>query len=132
MGRHSAPDPQKDGAAPVEVSETLGPEALGLETPGSGTPGSEVPGSDAPTGRASSSALAPGSRGDLQLLRADGGLRLRCAGAVVLTFLIYTAVLILMGRSDVYVIWLWIPIVVSGVVIGGLLDHAHGARDRSG
>jgi hypothetical protein len=58
---------------------------------------------------------------------------LRCAGALVLIFLVFTSVLILMGRTDVYLIWLWIPTVLSGIAIGGFLDRAHrrlADRDR--
>ena len=70
-------------------------------------------------------ALASGSRGDLQLLRRDPWLRVRCAGAAVLIFLIYTTVIIVLGRGDVYLIWVWIPTVLTGVVVGALLDRSH-------
>ena len=72
-------------------------------------------------------ALASGSRGDLQLLRRDPWLRVRCAGAAVLIFLIYTTVIIVLGRGDVYLIGVWIPTVLAGVVVGALLDRSHRA-----
>jgi hypothetical protein len=85
------------------------------------------------TATQSASRAATGTRGDLQLLRSDTGLLLWCVGAVVLIFLVYTSALILLGRTDVYLIWLWVPTVLSGMAIGGLLDRAHrvvAERDR--
>lgn len=75
--------------------------------------------------------MPPGSRGDLQLLHTHPRLRASCAGAVVLSFVVYTAVLFGLGRTDVYPIWLWIPIVTSGVLVGALLDRAHRSLDRA-
>lgn len=97
-----------------------------------GTAGGEAAGG--PAEAPARSAAARGARGDLQLLRSDAGLLLRCAAGLVLIFLVYTSVLILLGRTDVYLIWLWIPAVLTGVTIGGLLDRAHRRRagqDRS-
>lgn len=88
----------------------------------------------APAAQAPKPAPAAGTRGDLQLLRSDTRLLLWCAGSVILLFLVYTSVLILLARTDVYLIWLWVPTVLSGMAIGGLLDRAHRAvaeRDRS-
>jgi hypothetical protein len=91
-----------------------------------------VPVEPGPTAGKSAPGAATGTRGDLQLLRSDTGLLPWCAGAVVLIFLVYTSVLILIGRTDVYLIWLWVPTVLSGMVIGGLLDRAHRAvADRN-
>jgi hypothetical protein len=97
-----------------------------------------VPTRPVPAGRDSTAATvakpaSTGTRGDLQLLRSDTRLLLWCVGAVVLIFLVYTSALILLARTDVYLIWLWVPTVLSGMAIGGLLDRAHRAvaeRDR--
>jgi hypothetical protein len=93
-----------------------------------------VPGAAEPAPPAPAPAPAAGTRGDLQLLRSDTRLLLWCVGAVVVLFLVYTSVLIVLGRTDVYLIWLWVPTVLSGITIGGLLDRAHRAvssPDRS-
>jgi hypothetical protein len=32
---------------------------------------------------------------------------------------------------DVYVIWLWVPTIVAGVLVGHFLDLAHKAREKA-
>jgi len=82
------------------------------------------PGDD--SGAAPVAPRAPsGTRADLKLLRQSATLRVRCIGAVVATFLIYTVVLIVLGRTDVYLLWVWIPTVLSGILVGTFLDAAH-------
>ncbi|MEO8888377.1 MAG: hypothetical protein ABI429_03670, partial [Jatrophihabitantaceae bacterium] len=66
-----------------------------------------------------------GTRGDLHLLRQSQALRIRCAAAVLVPFVIFTVVLVAIGRTDVYLIWLWIPTVLAGVLVGAFLDGAH-------
>lgn len=58
------------------------------------------------------------------MLRADRTLRARCAAALVVPFLLYTVVLIVVGRTDLYLIWVWIPTVLAGVLAGSFLDRA--------
>lgn len=117
MGRHSAPDPDTE------------PETAALDAVSEPETGPETDSGPAP-GPAAGAPLPPGSRGDLQLLRTRPRLQAACAGAVVVCFAIFTVVLIVLGRSDLYLIWLWVPIVVSGVAIGALLDRAHRSLDR--
>ena len=113
MGRHSAPDTD-EGRLEPQAPEPGRVEAEPVEP------------EPAPTAPAVSDVHpARGALGDLQLLRSDTRLMLTCAGAIVLIFLVYTSVLILMGRTDVYLIWVWIPTVLSGMTLGGLLDRAH-------
>jgi len=158
MGRHSAPETDEEGleppaqrvpsappvawtrpvplpqpapsAQPVAApTQPIPSEASAVAAPA--TPGGPEP---ATVARATKPAPAAGTRGDLQLLRSDIGLLLWCVGSVVLLFLVYTSVLILLGRTDLYLIWLWVPTVLSGMAIGGLLDRAHrvvAERDRS-
>lgn len=158
MGRHSAPETDEEGleppaqrvpsappvawtrpvplpqpapsAQPVAApTQPIPSEASAVAAPA--TPGGPEP---ATVARATKPAPAAGTRGDLQLLRSDTGLLLWCVGSVVLLFLVYTSVLILLGRTDLYLIWLWVPTVLSGMAIGGLLDRAHrvvAERDRS-
>ena len=58
-------------------------------------------------------------------------MRARCIAAVLVSFLLYTVVMIVIGRADVYLLWLWIPIVVSGFGIGFVLDLAHKAASKA-
>lgn len=67
------------------------------------------------------------SRADLRLLRQDSSLRARCAAAVLLPFVLYTIVLVVIGRVDAYLFWIWIPAIIGGVLFGAQLDAAHKA-----
>jgi len=62
---------------------------------------------------------------DLRLLREKPALRARCAAAVIVPFLLYTAVMVVIGRVDGYLLWVWIPTVTAGVTVGTFLDVAH-------
>ena len=66
-----------------------------------------------------------GTHGDLRLLRERPALRARCAAAAIVPFLLYTAVLAVIGRADIYLLWVWIPTVTAGIAVGGFLDAAH-------
>ncbi|HEU5007032.1 MAG TPA: hypothetical protein VFT67_08680 [Jatrophihabitantaceae bacterium] len=124
LAAHPAPSPQPAPAAQPAPSEASAAVATAAAAGGP---------EPATVARAPKPAPAAGTRGDLQLLRSDTGLLLWCAGSVVLLFLVYTSVLILLGRTDLYLIWLWVPTVLSGMAIGGLLDRAHrvvAERDR--
>lgn len=70
---------------------------------------------------------------DLELLRRHSDLRARVIAAVVVPFVIYTAVMYLIAALSVYFIWVWIPLVTAGVLAGSLLDAAHRrtARERA-
>lgn len=64
------------------------------------------------------------SRGDLRLLRSSSALRARCAAALVLPFVLYTIVLVVLTRLDAYLLWIWIPAILAGVLFGAQLDAA--------
>ena len=66
-----------------------------------------------------------GSAGDLRLVRAHGDVRNRCIAALLAPFVIYTAVMLVIGRFDDYLFWVWAPTVLAGVLVGSTLDHAH-------
>ena len=66
---------------------------------------------------------------DLRMLRDDGALRVRCLAGVLIAFAAYTVVMFSIGQTHVYLFWIWIPIVVSGILVGALLDLAHRASD---
>lgn len=70
------------------------------------------------------------TRADLRLLRTDGAVRAQAIAALVASFLIYTVVMLVLGRGDEFAQWVWIPIVLCGVLIGGVLDLAHRRADR--
>jgi|KBSSwiStaDraftv2_1062776.scaffolds.fasta_scaffold30443_7 hypothetical protein len=110
MGRHSAPDEEEqlEAAAtdplpvPSQHTSPLGPLPL-----------------------AAPAAPLSSSRSDLRLLRLHPSLRARCLAALIVPFLLYTLVLVIISRTDVYLIWLWIPTVLAGALVGHLLDRAH-------
>lgn len=149
MGRHSAPDEAEDSpAAPGAVvarpvsgrhhdagaaaEDSADTEQGSADPPGSGTASTEVlaldPGerSATPDTRTRPKPrVESGTHGDLQLLRERPALRARCAAAAIVPFLLYTAVLAVIGRADVYLLWVWIPTVTAGIAVGGFLDAAH-------
>jgi hypothetical protein len=112
-GRAEAgPRDEAPASAPATPSEAMREEKT--ESPGDAS------------GAAPVAPRAPsGTRADLKLLRQSATLRVRCIGAVVATFLIYTVAFIVIGRTDVYLLWVWIPTVLSGILVGSFLDMAH-------
>jgi hypothetical protein len=72
------------------------------------------------------------TRADLRVLREQPAVRAQVIGAIIVSFLIYTVVLLVLGHTDKYLIWLWVPIVACGVLVGLVLDLAHRrARKRA-
>jgi hypothetical protein len=128
MGRHSAPGEEED-TGPVDPAhagagedEPSGRHAVRAE-PGAGRPAPtrSEPAAVAPT-------LARGTAADLRLLRASGTLRTRAAAAGLLPFVLYTVVMVVIGRTDRFLVFLWAPIVVAGVCFGAVLDLGHRRR----
>lgn len=66
-----------------------------------------------------------GSRADLRLLRSDRALRARCIAAILVPFALYTLVLVVIAALGAYLIWIWIPAILAGVLFGAQLDGAH-------
>lgn len=112
-------DAGTDTAHPDVRGEDAGPDGP------NGKPAADIDAGHAPSRRSS------GTRADLQLLRDSPRVRIYCAAGVIAPFLIYTVLIMLLGRADVYLIWLWIPIVSAGVVVGAFLDMAHHKRERA-
>src|SRR6185437_2701376 len=142
MGRHSAPDSDEEqlsasaviatsvvvsgrhagtdgeASAPVEVAPV---EVAPVAVPAADTPPPAALPQAALPQAALAQAAAPkataqvhsGTRGDLHLLRESRSLRARCAAAVLVPFVIFTILLIALGRTDVYLIWIWIPTVLA-------------------
>ena len=69
-----------------------------------------------------------GGAADLRLLREDPSLRARCAAAVAVPFAIYTIVMIVIGKVNLYLLWVWLPTVLAGILVGMFLDRAHKSR----
>jgi hypothetical protein len=65
---------------------------------------------------------AGGAHADLQMLRENPALRARCIAGALVPFILYTVGLIAVGRADIYLVWVWIPIVVAGILVGAFLD----------
>jgi hypothetical protein len=65
------------------------------------------------------------TQADLRVLRENSAVRARSLAAVLVSFLLYTVVMIVIGYTGAYLMWIWIPIVVSGVLVGVVLDLAH-------
>jgi hypothetical protein len=114
MGRHSVPD--DEDVEPVGAPA----EAAGEASPARPQPG---PKPAAPRQRAGTSA-------DLQLLRADRALRARAAAAAIVPLFLYVIVMVVIARFDAFLIWVWIPVVLAGVLVGALLDRAHARSAR--
>jgi hypothetical protein len=71
------------------------------------------------------------TKADLRLLRNNGAVRAQAIGAVIVVFLLYTLTMLVIGRTDAYALWIWVPIVASGVLVGLVLDLAHRRGTRS-
>ncbi|MDT4892896.1 MAG: hypothetical protein QOE97_1931 [Pseudonocardiales bacterium] len=102
MGRHSAPDDGEDRAGAA----------------GAG-----------PSKHAGSSARS-NSADDLHLLRTNSSLRARCAAAVAVPFLLYTLIMVVLAQGRLYLLWVWVPTVLAGILVGALLDQAHRRANR--
>lgn len=142
MGRHSVPD-DEDGEETAHPTVPVAPVAGGAVDVAGGAldvAGGAVDVVPEPVDVAEPPRPAPGPdaarRGhsgtaeDLELLRRDRALRARAAAAAIAPMFLYALVLLVMRRFDVFLIWVWVPVVLSGVLVGALLDRAHAARRR--
>jgi hypothetical protein len=161
MGRHSAPDDVGDDAvetdaplAVLDLGEPLGRHAgrdddfdqahtqriAIIDDPTTGpVPVVEpAPPAEAKPDKKATKAARKAERGesntraDLRLLREQPAVRAQVIGAVIMSFLIYTVVMLVLGDSNKYLIWLWIPIVACGVLVGLVLDLAHRRARKRG
>lgn len=132
MGRHSRPEDsgEDDAAAGAPVDEERrGRHAQPLpggSAPGPALPPAEVTAAPAarrrpfPSRRANSATAA-----DLQLVRVYSDVRNRCLAALLVPYVVYIVVIVALGRTDVFLTWVWAPIVLGGVLVGVMLDHGH-------
>jgi len=157
MGRHSAPDePDLDSAetteiAPILVDLTL-PRGRHSQADEDDTATVELatidiapppPVTDKPSKADKSAEQAEAkaqrkqakgessTRADLRMLRQNGAVRAQALAAVIVSFLLYTIVMVVLGRTGVYLQWLWIPIVLAGFLVGLVLDLGHRRANKS-
>ena len=139
MGRHSTPDNEPD-----ELAEDASGDVLVDDQPSSGrhsepvaaepegpqgppdapaAPTAEVAAVDAPPAPAQTPRSRHSTAADLGLLKSHGDVRARCLAGIVVPFVIYVAVLLAIGATGrQYLLWIFIPIVVAGVLVGAFLD----------
>jgi hypothetical protein len=69
---------------------------------------------------------------DLALVRTHRELLARCLAAVIVPFGIYVAVLLAVGaQSRTFLLFVFIPLITAGLLVGALLDAAHRRQDRA-
>jgi hypothetical protein len=127
MGRHSAPDDDED----VVQTESAGDVLVAAE-PTRGRHAAPDEDGDSAGDAVDTVATLPRRQPntDLHLLREDPALRARCAAALIVPFLLYTVALLVIGHTDAYLIWLWIPAVSAGVLAGSFIDLAVRRKHR--
>lgn len=145
MGRHSAADEDEDAAAAAIAGPPVGrPTPRGRHAqPETERADIAAEGADAPDAVQAAEAPAPdsaaaprpelsagkraaqSSAADLALLRSHSDVRARCVAAVVVPFVLYSAIMYLIDALDLYLLWVWIPLVLAGVLAGSILDSAH-------
>ncbi|WP_375486257.1 hypothetical protein [uncultured Jatrophihabitans sp.] len=139
--RHDAPTTEirladiarHDRALPEETTAKIAPVTGGADRPRpqpsesvTDDPAVPSPGSDA--GREGKPARTGGhaTRHDLALIKRHGDVRARAIAAIVVPFAVYVVVLAVMGNLTVHhLIWVWIPAIVAGVLVGFVLDAGH-------
>jgi len=76
---------------------------------------------------------AQSTAADLALIRRHGDVRNRVLGAALAPFVLYVVVLLVLSATAVqYLLWIWIPTVIAGVLIGFVLDAGHKRHDVDG
>ncbi|MGH8860627.1 MAG: hypothetical protein ACRDVG_05230 [Jatrophihabitantaceae bacterium] len=134
--RARAKQAKKDARAARKKAptETASPQAAptDAEEPAVGTPAILFP-ADASVPAAAEPATKRESdtKADLRILRQNGAVRAQAIGAVIVAFLLYTLVMLAIGRGNDFAKWIWIPIVVAGVLVGLVLDLGHRRAERS-
>ena len=110
MGRHSAPDDDDEDEGFLAAQLAAGATAPTIAVPA------------APP-------VAHGTNADLQLLRTSPALRARCIASVIVPFALYVALLAVVGNIGQFLLWMWVPTIIAGVLVGVFLDLAHRRHD---
>jgi hypothetical protein len=118
MGRHSHPDdlesPELD---PIEAART----AAAIRK------SAQLAHASATAGRSAKTSPVA----DLQLVLHDRRLLRVCLVAAIAPFVVYFAVVIGLHQMRVWAIFLGAPLVLAGILIGGVLDRAYAQRARA-
>lgn len=120
MGRHSRPEDLEESGEPddasgvVEVDDDAGRHLATADT-------GPVPVVREPVARKGSH----GTAADLRLIRERADVRNRCIAAVLVPFIVYSVALLLAGAISAYLIWIFAPTILAGLLVGATLDHAH-------
>ena len=120
---------RNDRPLPEETTVRIAPVTdVPPEPPQSPQP-TEHPEHAEPDGRDTSAPHRGGAhatRHDFALVMAHGDVRARAVAAVLVPFVVYVAVLAVIGQLTVHnLIWVWAPAVVAGVLVGLVLDAGH-------
>jgi hypothetical protein len=121
MGRHSAPDDDADVVTAATAVDTAPPRGRHARPDEDDDGAASVDlQADAHVGKGNQSTAA-----DLALLREHSDVRARVIAAAVAPLVLYTVALYLAAGFGVYFIWIWVPLVTSGILAGRILDAAH-------
>jgi len=89
---------------------------------------SDAVASDAPT---TDSPTSDTPTSDFALLRSHGDVRARVIAGAIAPFALFTAAMAGLDRLDrSYLIWIWIPLITAGVLVGLFLDLGHRRYSR--
>ena len=121
-GRHARADAAVGLDTAADDTATAVIHAVDIAEPSAAT--GPIPPVEAPSGEARSKGES-NTQADLRMLRDDPGVRWLVLGGVVVAFAVYTLVMLAIGKLSDYAYWVWIPIVLSGVLVGAVLDWAH-------
>lgn len=129
LGRHAAAEPAE--AEQAGTAETEQVDAAAAERDTAEAEQADTAETTDAAGVAGEQRAAPvpartarATNADLHLLRQNPTLRARCAAAVVVPFVLYTAVLLVVGEAGRFLLWMWVPTVTAGIVAGAFLDRA--------
>lgn len=113
------PEPAVAEASTTQILAIEEPLAVEQTAPVAATP-DEAPVDPAPKGARASSV-------DLALIRGHGDVRARCAAGLLVPFALYVVVLLLIGSFAVttFLLWIWIPLISAGILVGHFLDSGH-------
>jgi len=123
MGRHTAAGDDEADDTPVAAPAATRPKPGRHARPEDLEPEDVEPAQEVGRGNQSTAA-------DLALLRERPDVRNRVIASIVVPFVLYSAVMVLIGAASVYLIWIWIPLVTAGVLAGSMLDSAHRSPDH--
>ena len=113
--------------AALEAVLEEGTPAETAELPEPAAPaGTAEPAAPAAPAEAKRPRAAQSTAADLALIRRHGDVRNRVLGAALAPFVLYVVVLLVLSATAVqYLLWIWIPTVIAGVLIGFVLDAGH-------